>query len=869
MKNTARALTSGLRFALAGLVAFGPVFGRPVELLAQTVSGKVGASAGARTVPVVAPVGPLNGSAGMTPLALSLGLSSTLPGLPPAPAIQVDIQAKPMPVAPSAFPALSFIAAAPDAPRPTSPLPGTPPAGEDASAGRDLQPESSGRTALTSLGAGLIAASTEDSGPILGRAFDAAAGQGHLEIVNLLVSRGADVNAEGVAPLWIARVGKNRGLERRLIRAGARESPDAVGGVRLGGLALVEASANRKTGTLSATFQDAQGGTLRLTNLDVEGRSEELGHSSLGLSIKSHRISRAEELTLTPVRIARDTARLAIMRSILPHLKRALAAPAKSLALSEKDMGAALTLVGRLEILEREVSLQLSSPPIPPDLDLTRLRVRRAGGSAPAAWVDLEAPGYRMRLVTLKTMEGAASTVFSTHLEISKKTGKQAIAYARLDSGALKKDARAAAVARRLLIGLRGAASRSRGPVAGAVLDDAIGFLERLDGVGTPPARMTMPAAAALPLAGAAALSPWIAALAGPLIGAAAGLALGWLVWKFAPGKTNKERWYPSLTLFPNAFMGAFFGFLLARVYHAGSLTMTLATGAVMLAAQVWMNGPLARRVPPPPSDIEIQAIRGLPALDIFFNTPASMENGKSFQMRISFGAVSPDFPGKTYARAWRLSEDGRVKNELDVDPVAVYAGRALRRQADGNNILELTLRRRNLHSRVWQEARISIPLSRGLSRMGETLAADFSYDIYSGDGDARRREKGWFRVERATPRPDEMRQAALPSLSAEMLRKLIDGGLESVIDDIRLLRSGFAESRLASAGFLREDHLEGLGERVYVLGEGHRYGLGQKVVFDESGKITLVSFAGSFTQSIVMDADGEVTSNSVPGLDR
>lgn len=117
------------------------------------------------------------------------------------------------------------------------------------------------------------------------------------------------------------------------------------------------------------------------------------------------------------------------------------------------------------------------------------------------------------------------------------------------------------------------------------------------------------------------------------------------------------------------------------------------------------------------------------------------------------------------------------------------------------------------------------------------------------------------------------MKQTPAPSANVhpEMLKRLAGGGLkrESLIADIKELALDPAEAteaKLSAKGFKREEARP--NSRRYSLGAAHLFGLGQRVVFDVD-KITLVSFAGSFIQIIVMDRQGTVLSNSTTRLDR
>lgn len=101
-------------------------------------------------------------------------------------------------------------------------------------------------------------------------------------------------------------------------------------------------------------------------------------------------------------------------------------------------------------------------------------------------------------------------------------------------------------------------------------------------------------------------------------------------------------------------------------------------------------------------------------------------------------------------------------------------------------------------------------------------------------------------------------------SVHPNMLDKLRAAGLEdeSILIDARPLLAGDSEGALLERGFRKEPSDE--HRAIMALGEPQLYRAGQRAVFKEQGDVELLTFADDFLQIIRVDAEGQVTHNSV-----
>ncbi|MFC1679476.1 hypothetical protein ACFL2T_04625, partial [Elusimicrobiota bacterium] len=106
--------------------------------------------------------------------------------------------------------------------------------------------------------------------------------------------------------------------------------------------------------------------------------------------------------------------------------------------------------------------------------------------------------------------------------------------------------------------------------------------------------------------------------------------------------------------------------------------------------------------------------------------------------------------------------------------------------------------------------------------------------------------------------------EAPGPAVHTEMVKRLIKGGLSLnvLVTDIRELREPNAREAIEAAGWKKETLKN--GTVAYSMGRSHLFGLGQRAVFFRNGEYALVAFAGSFMQTILMDATGKITSSAV-----
>ena len=103
--------------------------------------------------------------------------------------------------------------------------------------------------------------------------------------------------------------------------------------------------------------------------------------------------------------------------------------------------------------------------------------------------------------------------------------------------------------------------------------------------------------------------------------------------------------------------------------------------------------------------------------------------------------------------------------------------------------------------------------------------------------------------------------------LACHMKRFLVDAGIaaSAIVVDANALHKPGAEAALVSAGFMRKP--DSGSARRYDLGQPALYSDGQSALFASDGTTTLVTWVsenGGFVETIELDANGAVTTNTI-----